>query len=367
MATATRLFDYVVVVALRPTTSLPPTIKPSVRYRFPQQVGGRTAETKEARAVAEEERKLYKAAKQFCFPDLPPALLLTDYMAPTGKATAYSQQNETFSFTLTESDGAKRWGYCRRTPGPHYAHFPQCICIISFLPCFSIFSTILRELASLQRADPIGFDAFTIFLDAIYREPLPPGGGTLRVAIPLERFPKQVAQHLETANAALQTTPTAPRLTVSGTLDYAFTRPDDSESLLDHVDFEPLLHFLDASHIASILTSLLVERRMIFVATNLNTLSSCVQAAASVREILVSSTLTAKYSSRTHRYCIRSCGSTFSSLLFHNRCSPSVVRPCRSWSVCFVSTFLSLKSSLTLWKRSVLVSQACSLTRCALL
>jgi hypothetical protein len=33
-------------------------------------------------------------------------------------------------------------------------------------------------------------------------------------------------------------------------VEYAFTRPDDSESLLDHVNFEPLLHFLDAPNIA---------------------------------------------------------------------------------------------------------------------
>jgi hypothetical protein len=209
-----RLFDYVVVVALRPDrrdATSPPVVKPHLRYRFPplqrdaagegkrqasppapstavesgaepagrglrptpqrgqppsssteaptggRGVGGGGAldarQLRERQKAAEEERKLYKSVKKFCFPDLPPVLPLSTFMASYATSYSTGQQGETFSFTLTEGNGAKRWGYCLRVPGPSHAPFPQCICIISFLPCFSIFSTILRELTSLQRAD----------------------------------------------------------------------------------------------------------------------------------------------------------------------------------------------------------------------
>jgi hypothetical protein len=53
--------------------------------------------------------------------------------------------------------------------------------------------------------------------------------------------------------------------------------------MLDDINILPLIRFLSPSNILAVFTSLLVERRIIFVADNLSTLSSCVQAAAAVR------------------------------------------------------------------------------------
>ncbi|KAL6042658.1 Suppression of tumorigenicity 5 [Balamuthia mandrillaris] len=60
---------------------------------------------------------------------------------------------------------------------------------------------------------------------------------------------------------------------------YTFMRPDEhSDSLLEHVDFGPLLRHLDADNVLAVFASLLVERRIIFVADGVSTLSACVQA-----------------------------------------------------------------------------------------
>lgn len=64
---------------------------------------------------------------------------------------------------------------------------------------------------------------------------------------------------------------------------HTFTRPNDSDSLLDHVNFEPLLRYLETDSILALFASLLVERRVIFTADSLSTLSAAVQAAIAVR------------------------------------------------------------------------------------
>jgi hypothetical protein len=73
-----------------------------------------------------------KSVSQFCFPDPSPA-----------SAKAWNKKEEKFSFVLTESSGERRWGYCHRYHG-------QCFCIISFLPCFSIFSSVLDIVIELN-------------------------------------------------------------------------------------------------------------------------------------------------------------------------------------------------------------------------
>ena len=66
------------------------------------------------------------------------------------------------------------------------------------------------------------------------------------------------------------------------TENYTFRRPDDSDSLLDHVNFRPLLSLLSPDNILATFASLLVERRIIFISERVSTLSACVQACVAV-------------------------------------------------------------------------------------
>jgi hypothetical protein len=57
----------------------------------------------------------------------------------------------------------------------------------------------------------------------------------------------------------------------------SFVRPDEDD-LFSYVDFSPLFCLMEPDNIISIFASLLVERRVIFVARKLSNLSSCIQA-----------------------------------------------------------------------------------------
>lgn len=52
--------------------------------------------------------------------------------------------------------------------------------------------------------------------------------------------------------------------------------------MMDDINILPLVRHLSPSNVLAVFTSLLVERRIIFVADRLSALSSCVQAAAAV-------------------------------------------------------------------------------------
>lgn len=105
-----RLFDCVLVVAVN--TSKAVKNLPYVTYHYPYPPS------------------FMKAVTQFCFPDI----------SNTDKV----KKEEIFSFVLTEANGEKRWGYCHRL-------FPQCFCIVSYLPCFSIFHMILKKVIKLHQ------------------------------------------------------------------------------------------------------------------------------------------------------------------------------------------------------------------------
>lgn len=122
MAQQKRLFDCVLVVGVNAVKAASGSDAsknpPYVKFHFPYPPS------------------FMKAVTQFCFPDS-----CLDKMK--------SKQEEIFSFALTEANGEKRWGYCHRV-------FPQCFCIVSYLPCFSIFSKILKKVIKLHQNAPPG-------------------------------------------------------------------------------------------------------------------------------------------------------------------------------------------------------------------
>jgi hypothetical protein len=106
-----RLFDCVLVVGMNARLAPDAKNPPYVKFHFPYPPS------------------FMKAITQFCFPDT---------------ALDKMKKEEIFSFVLTEGNGEKRWGYCHRL-------FPQCFCIVSYLPCFSIFSKILKKVIKLHQ------------------------------------------------------------------------------------------------------------------------------------------------------------------------------------------------------------------------
>eukprot|EP01102_Stenamoeba_stenopodia_P009529 TRINITY_DN2819_c0_g1_i4.p1 TRINITY_DN2819_c0_g1~~TRINITY_DN2819_c0_g1_i4.p1 ORF type:complete len:792 (-),score=149.55 TRINITY_DN2819_c0_g1_i4:69-2444(-) len=210
------LFDYVLVVSV---TGKGPA---NVTYRFPP---------------ASEDRKdtISKSIVQFCFPE-------------EGEIKHSSQnQCETFSFVLTEGDGSKRFGYCRRFAISNNAS--ECYCIISWIPSFNLFSQMLDIVEERRQHSS---SAVFVFLKSVLANPFPAPGESISVT-------------------TLSATGNVPD-------KYELTRPSGNDFLLDYVTFEKLLSSLSTVNIVHLFASLMLERRVIISSNNLTDLSSVVNA-----------------------------------------------------------------------------------------
>ncbi|OCT82103.1 DENN domain-containing protein 2B isoform X2 [Xenopus laevis] len=217
------LFEYFVVVSMK-KKPMKNTYIPEVTYQFPKL-------ERQTKQVREAEERL-KAIPQFCFPDARDWMPVSEYIS------------ETFSFMLTGEDGSRRFGYCRRLlPSGKGPRLPEVYCVISRLGCFDLFSKILDE---VERRRGISAALVYPFMRSLMESPFPAPGKTICVKTFLPGAGNEVIE---------------------------LRRPMDSR--LEHVDFDCLFRCLSVRQIVRIFASLLLERRVIFVAEKLSTLSSC--------------------------------------------------------------------------------------------
>nr|XP_021496584.1 DENN domain-containing protein 2D isoform X1 [Meriones unguiculatus] len=224
-------FEYLLVVSLKKKRS-GDDYEPTITYQFPKRENL-------LRGQQEEEERLLKAIPLFCFPDGNEWAPLTEY------------PRETFSFVLTNVDGSRKIGYCRRLlpagPGPR---LPKVYCIISCIGCFGLFSKILDE---VEKRHQISMAVIYPFMQGLREAAFPAPGKT----VTLKSF-----------------------IPDSGTEFISLTRPLDSH--LEHVDFSALLQCLHFEQIIQIFASAVLERKIIFLAEGLSTLSQCIHAAAAL-------------------------------------------------------------------------------------
>ncbi|KAL4685211.1 hypothetical protein H8957_005486 [Semnopithecus entellus] len=222
-----QLFEYFVVVSLHKKQAGAAYV-PELTQQFPLKL------ERSFKFMREAEDQL-KAIPQFCFPDA------KDWV-PVQQFTS-----ETFSFVLTGEDGSRRFGYCRRLlPGGKGKRLPEVYCIVSRLGCFSLFSKILDEVEKRRGISPALVQPL---MRSVMEAPFPALGKTILV----KNF-----------------------LPGSGTEVIELCRPLDSR--LEHVDFESLFSSLSVRHLVCVFASLLLERRVIFIADKLSTLSKCCHA-----------------------------------------------------------------------------------------
>uniref|UniRef100_A0A3P9KQ74 DENN domain containing 2B n=1 Tax=Oryzias latipes TaxID=8090 RepID=A0A3P9KQ74_ORYLA len=220
------LFEYFVVVSLKKKPSKNSYI-PEVTYQFPKL-------ERPTKQMREAEQRL-KAIPQFCFPDAKDWSPVSEYTS------------ETFSFMLTGEDGSRRFGYCRRLlPTGKGPRLPEVYCVISRLGCFDLFSTILDE---VERRRGISAALVYPFMRSLMESPFPAPGKIIKVKTFLPGAGNEVIE---------------------------LRRPTDSR--LEHVDFDCLFSCLGVRQVIRVFASLLLERRVIFVADKLSTLSSCMHA-----------------------------------------------------------------------------------------
>ncbi|XP_007428753.1 DENN domain-containing protein 2D [Python bivittatus] len=223
-------FEYLVVVSLKKDTK--GNYEPKITYQFPKRENL-------LRGQREEEERLLQAIPLFCFPDGNEWAPLTDY------------KSETFSFVLTNIDGSRKIGYCRRLlPSGRDARLPEVYCIVSCLGCFGLFSKILDE---VEKRRQISAAVVYPFMQGLRESPFPAPGRTVTI----KSF-----------------------IPESGTEQIELTRPLDSH--LEHVEFQALLQCLSPEKILLVFASVVLERRIVFLADELSSLSTCIHSAAAL-------------------------------------------------------------------------------------
>uniref|UniRef100_A0A8C1Z7J7 DENN/MADD domain containing 2Db n=1 Tax=Cyprinus carpio TaxID=7962 RepID=A0A8C1Z7J7_CYPCA len=186
-------FDYLLVVSLRKRRNKE-GYEPHITYQFPKrEVMGRLQR--------EEEEKCMKAAHLFCFPEGINWAPLTEY------------KSETFSFVLTELDGSRRNGYCRR----------------------------LLIFDEVEKRRQISKAMIYPFMQSLREAPLPSPGNTVTVS---SFIPD------------------------AGTEIISLTRP--AESWLEHVDFHTLFRCLSDEEVLMVFAATVMERRIIFISEELS-------------------------------------------------------------------------------------------------
>uniref|UniRef100_A0A3Q2ZUI3 DENN/MADD domain containing 2Da n=1 Tax=Kryptolebias marmoratus TaxID=37003 RepID=A0A3Q2ZUI3_KRYMA len=192
-----------------------------------------------ARFQKEEEEKTLKAITLFCFPEGINWAPLTEY------------HSETFSFVLTEIDGSRRNGYCRRLlPGGKGARPPEAYCIISSLACFGLFSEIFDE---VEKRRQISMAMIYPFMQKLREAQFPAPGHTVEI----KSF-----------------------IPESGTEIIRLTRPLDS--WLEHVNFHTLFDCLTDKEVLLVFAAAVLERRIVFIAEELGKLSQVLHAVAAL-------------------------------------------------------------------------------------
>ncbi|XP_074660636.1 uncharacterized protein LOC141913088 isoform X2 [Tubulanus polymorphus] len=151
---------------------------------------------------------------QFCFPDV-------SIIKP------YSEfKSETYSFVLTNCDGSRNYGYCQRfLPSGKLEVYPIVVCIVSPCGAQSLYHQILSEIEKRYLEQE---DLATTFIEIAYSRPLPKPGNTISICV--------------------------------------------------IVSYDNMVQVLGIDNVLKIFASMLSERRIIFSATNLGTLSSCIHA-----------------------------------------------------------------------------------------
>ncbi|XP_059529214.1 DENN domain-containing protein 2C isoform X5 [Myotis daubentonii] len=120
---------------------------------------------------------------------------------------------------------------------------PEVYCMVSRLGCFNLFSKILDEVEKRREMSPA---LVYPFMRSVMEAPFPAPGRTITVKSYLPG---------------------------AGDGSVELCRPLDSR--LEHVDFACLFKCLSVCHLIRVCASLLLERRVIFVANSLSTLSKC--------------------------------------------------------------------------------------------
>lgn len=172
---------------------------------------------------------------------------------------AEKARTDNYSFTLTDKNGVRVYGICLRGLDAGaglrfdvHRRVRRCFCIISRHPYFSLFRNILREAHGLSL---LRSGSERVFLEQIFRSPLPAPGDP--IVIPCTAANKMFRQ-------------------------LSYVTPIRSNQFHRETPIVPLVQALGVEQFLLVLSAALCERRLMFVADDVGTLSTAVHAAAAM-------------------------------------------------------------------------------------
>lgn len=164
-----------------------------------------------------------------------------------------------YTFTMTDKDGGRMYGICLRgLDGGEGRRFDvrrrtrKCFCIISRNPFFLFFRAVLTQAYGLSLLRPGGEKEF---IDELYQYPMPSPGESVTIQCSLRNKMFRAVQFVTPLHAGL------------------FYR---------ETPIVPLVKALGAEQFLLVLSAALCERRLIFVAEDVGTLSMAVNAATAM-------------------------------------------------------------------------------------
>ncbi|KCV70170.1 hypothetical protein H696_03629 [Fonticula alba] len=265
---------------------------------------------------------LLKSVPMFCYPESDLSLA--------------SSSSEMYTFTMTDADGHRLYGFCRRRdlarvrfPRPEILQ--ECLCFVSSFPWFSLFHSLLEvvdQRKSVYESHPdCKLENLDNFLLALYAVSVPQKPGeTFRVIagssqVPVKLLPESyhfqrplfATRYRSTGLGLSHNGPGSPFLGGGGAsaggpssylggnsyMSVAAQTPPRSDAggsaapgggaavrLLaepfDHIDFGALFSSFDEQDLLGLLASLMTERRILFTSSSLSRLTGCVHAAAAL-------------------------------------------------------------------------------------
>ena len=235
--------DFLIVGLAKPATGGPLELK--MLYHLQKEKSEEAKAIVEVRARAScpftkkpaLKKSLVCVCAQFCFPDF----------EDERDAARHDRLTESFTFTLTEEDGSRLFGFCRRLAQPQ--QLPICLCVLSRRPWFSLFMHmhgILQSNFDLARFVPA-------FVSAAYAAPVPPPGESTPICVePLYKGASYFG---------------------------VFKLSPPVEDRPSGIQFEPLLNALGVPNVLRVLGALLTEQRVVFVGSRWGHVSGCAHAA----------------------------------------------------------------------------------------
>ncbi|XP_060565637.1 uncharacterized protein LOC132724716 isoform X2 [Ruditapes philippinarum] len=233
-----QLFEHAMIVSLHQNSDTG-VYEPYVVYKFPEIRNYKL--TMEGKLFpCSEAKDTNVSVPLFCFPD-----------AANFKPTSSSSKSQSYNFVLTNFDGGRVYGYCRRLVPPKSPNkIPEVICIISPIDAFNMYNTLLEE---IEKTRLVSLDAAQELIAASFGRPLPSPGQTETI--------RTLDEH--------------------GEMETIFVTRD-TDNRIENVNCECLLTSLGPDKLLKVFSTILLERSVLFCAKHLSKLSSTIHAIVSL-------------------------------------------------------------------------------------